>query len=137
MTRRVLLMCVALLSAAVAVGRAAEADEMADNPRFKFWANFKPGATSTYTQSTSYSGPEKETVPGGVENKTVTYRLASVTKDKALVLTTVVEKDFLSSVELAPTRITDPAKVKAANLRAIMQECYAREGEEETIKVGS
>ena len=107
-----------------------------DNPRFKFWANFKPGATSTYTQTTKFHGAEKATVPGGVEQKTITYRLLSVDKDKAVVLTTVVEEDFLSTVESAPTRITYPAKVKKENLQAILQEWNAKEGEDETIKVG-
>jgi hypothetical protein len=48
----------------------------------------------------------------------------------------VVEEDFLSTVESAPTRITYPAKVKKANLRAFLQEWNAKEGKDETIKVG-
>jgi hypothetical protein len=126
-----------LLSWGLAVSRAAgDADEMVDNPRYQFWAKFKPGATSTYTQTTKFHGPEKATVPGGVEQKTITYRLLSVNKDNVVVLTTVVEEDFLSTIESAPTRITYPAKVKKANLQAILQEWNAKEGKEETIKVG-
>jgi hypothetical protein len=119
----------------VAAGRAADKADLVDNPRFKFWANFKPGATSTYSQTTKFHGAEKATVPGGVEQKTITYRLLSVDKDKAVVLTTVVEEDFLSTVESAPTRITYPAKVKKENLQAILQEWNAKEGADETIKV--
>src|SRR5262249_39978403 len=81
-------------------------------------------------------GPEKATVPGGVEQKTITYRLQSANKDRAVVVTTVVEEDFLSTVESAPTRITYPAKVKKANLQEFLQEWNAKEGEDETIKVG-
>jgi hypothetical protein len=134
---RGLFMLGVLLSGGFAVGRAADdAGEMVDNPKFKFWANFKPGATSTYTEVTKYQGPEKASVPGGVDGKTITYRLLSVSKDKVVVLTTVVEEDFLQTVESAPTRITYPAKVKKANLKAFLQEWNAKESKDETIKVG-
>jgi hypothetical protein len=125
-----------LLVVSVPSSPAADDDEMVDNPRYKFWANFKPGATSTYTQTTKLHGPEKASVPGGVESKTITYRLLNVNKDRVVVLTTVVEEDFLSTVESAPTRITFPAKVKKANLQAVLQEWNAKEGSEEMIKVG-
>jgi hypothetical protein len=125
-----------LLSAGAATSsRAGEGDDLVDNPRYKFWANFKPGATSTYTQMTKYSGPEKASLPGGVEAKTITYRLVSVNKDKVVILTTVVEDDFLSTVESAATKITYPAKVKKVNLQAFMQEWNAKDGKGETIKV--
>jgi hypothetical protein len=125
-----------LLSGGFAASRAADdKDEMVDNPRYKFWAAFKPGATSTYTQTTKFHGPEKASVPGGVETKTITYRLATVDKDKVVVVTTVVEEDFLSTIESAPTRITFPAKVKKANLQAFMEEWNLKEGKDETIKV--
>src|SRR5262245_17212556 len=97
------------LSLGVAAGHAGGAgDEMTENPKYKFWANFKKGATSTYTQTTKFHGPEKASLPGGVEHKTITYRLVSANKDRAVVLTTVVDKDFLSTVESAPTRVTYP-----------------------------
>ena len=47
----------------------------------------------------------------------------------------MVEEDFLSTVESAPTRITYPAKVKKAHLQAFLQEWNAKEGKDETIKV--
>lgn len=126
-----------LLSGGFAAGGAAgEADDMVENPKFKFWAKFKPGAASTYTQTTKLHGPEKASVPGGIEKKTIAHRLLNVGKDKVVVLTTVVEEDFLSSVESAPTRITYPAKVKKANLQAFLQEWTAKEGKDETINVG-
>src|SRR5262249_40384939 len=121
MTRKLLGLFVVglLLSGAFPADRAAgQADDMVDNPKYTLWANFNPAATSTYTQATKFSGPEKESVPGGVETKTITYRLLSVDKDKVVVLTTVIEEDFLSTVESAPTRITYPAKVKKTNLQA-------------------
>jgi hypothetical protein len=132
-----LLVLAVLLSSGVAASRAAdETDGMTENPKYKFWANFEPGATSTYTQATKLQGAEKATVPGGIERKTITYRLLNTNKGRAVVLTTVVEEDFLSTIESAPTRITYPAKVKKANLEAIMQEWSAKESEEESIKAG-
>jgi hypothetical protein len=59
-----------------------------------------------------------------------------VDKDKAVVLTTVVDEDFLSTVESAPTKMTFPAKVKKANLQAFLDEWNSKEEKEETIKVG-
>jgi hypothetical protein len=139
MTRKLrgLLVLGVLLAGGLGVGRAADkGDDLVDNPRYTFWANFKPGATSTYTETTKFHGPEKANLPGGVEQKTITYRLLSVDKDRAVVLTTVVEEDFLQTVESAPTRITYPAKVKKANLLAFLEEWNAKEGADETIKVG-
>jgi hypothetical protein len=127
-----------LLSAGFVASNAAPAadDEMVENPKYKFWANFKPGATATYTEVTKLGGPEKGGAPGGVEHKTITYRLQSVSKDKVVVLTTVVEEDFLSTIESAPTRITFPAKVKKANLVAFLNEWHAMDGKDEMIKIG-
>jgi hypothetical protein len=138
MTRKLLRLTVVglMLTGGAAAVRGAEfGDDLVDNPRYKYWANFKPGATSTYTQTTKFHGPEKAAVPGGVERKIITYRLLSVTKDKVVVQTTVVEEDFLQSVESAPTKITFPAKVKKADLAAFSQEWSATDGKDETIKV--
>src|SRR5262245_63136347 len=129
MTKKVcgLLVLAGWLSLSVAAGPAEDGkDGMTENPKYRFWAKFKPGATSTYTQTTKLHGPEKASLPGGVEHKTITYRLLSVSKDKVVVMATVVEEDFLSTVESAPTRITYPAKVKKANLEAFMQEWSAK-----------
>lgn len=127
-----------MLVAVVAVGRSVchAGDDMVDNPKYKFWSSFKPGATSTYTQTTRYHGPEKSSFPGGVETKTIVYRLANVTKDAVVVVTTVVEEDFLGTVESAPTKMTFPAKVKKANLAAFLNEWNAKEAADEMIKVG-
>ena len=133
---RGLLVLGVMLSGIFAVGRAEKADGMVDNPKYKFWANFKPGANATYDETTKFFGPEKSAVPGGMEHKTIHYRLLSVTGDKAVVVTTVVEEDFLQTVESSPTKITFPAKVKKANLQAFLEEWSAKEGKDETIKVG-
>ena len=126
-----------LLCLSVVASRAGDdKGEMVENPLFKFWSNFKPGATSTYTQETKYHEAEKATFPGGVDKKTINYRLVSADGDRAVVRTVVVEEDFLSTVESAPTRVTYPAKVKKANLEGFFQEWSVKESGEETIKVG-
>jgi hypothetical protein len=136
-TARGLVALVMLLGlGAVASGAADDKGEMAENPLFKFWSGFKPGATSTYTQVTKYHEAEKAAFPGGVEKKTINYQLVNANGDRAVVRTVVVEEDFLSTIESAPTRITYPAKVKKANLDAFFQEWGVKEGEEETVKVG-
>src|SRR3954451_6818960 len=84
-------------------------DEMVDNPKYKFWASHKPGTTSTYHEVTKYSGSEKDSVPGGKDEKTVIYKLLSVSKDKVVVQTTVIEEEYLGTVESAPTKLTYPA----------------------------
>lgn len=135
-TVRGLLVLAGMLVLSAGAARADEADGKAENPKYQFWANHKPGATSTYLEKTILHGPEKAAVPGGVEQKTITYRLLNVNKDRAVVLTTVVEEDFLQTVESAPTRITFPAKVAKAHLQAFLQEWSAKEGDEETITIG-
>src|SRR5688500_9361061 len=91
-----LLALISLVTVGLAISQAG--DEMVENPKYKFWSSFKPAATSTYTQTTKFHGPEKATVPGGVETKTIVYRLQSVNKDSVVVVTTVVEEDFLSTI---------------------------------------
>jgi hypothetical protein len=126
-----------LLMVSVVGSRAADdKDEMAENPLFKFWANFKPGATSTYSQATRYHETDKAAFPGGIEKKTINYSLVRADGDRAVVRTVVVEEDFLSTIESAPTRIIYPAKVKKANLEAIFQDWAVKESGEETVKVG-
>jgi hypothetical protein len=126
---------IVLAAGAAASYAGGEGDGLVENPKYKFWASFKPGATSTYIQTTKYNGPEKANFPGGVETKTITYRLVSVTKESVVVVTTVLEEDFLSTVESAPTRITFPAKVKKANLQAFLQEWNAADGKDEVVKI--
>lgn len=111
-------------------------EDMTDNPMYGFWAKFAPNATSTYQETTKYHGPEKENYPGGVDSKTVTYKLQTKGKDKVVVTTTVVEEDFLSTVESSPTKVTYPAKVKKANLDAFLQEYGAKPSDSEKVKVG-
>ena len=68
-------------------------------------------------------------VPDGMDVKTATYRLVESTPEQVVVETVVVEQDFLSLIESAPTRIIYPAKVKRAHAEAIRQLTGAKKSE--------
>src|SRR5262249_52634505 len=122
----------ALLASAVLVlslplpATADDKDEMVDNPRYTAWANFKPGATSTVFEKTTYSG-DKNPVP---DQKVVTYTLLSVSPDKVVVRAVVVEQELLGTVENAPTKHTYPAKLKKSYLAVAAPDLDAKKGEE-------
>jgi len=101
-------------------------DEMVDNPMYTAWADFKPGATATVTENTTYSG-DTNPVP---DRKVVTYTLLSVSPDKVVVRAVVVEQEVLGTVENAPTKHTYPAKLKKSYLAAAAPELQAKKGEE-------
>jgi hypothetical protein len=118
-------------------GEDKKSDEMADNPRFKAWANFKPGATVTQREETKYNNPATaKLVPGGIEKRDVTYKLVSINKNKAVVETVVVDYNFLSTVQSAPTRTTYPAKVKADYVEEIHEKGHLKRGKAETQLLG-
>src|SRR5262249_28010232 len=122
---------------ALAVAASAQDDEMVVNPKYKFWASHKPNTTSTYDEVTTYTGAEKDSVPGGKEVKVVVYKLLSANKDKVVVQTTVTEEDYLGSIEQAPTKTTYPARIKKANLDAVFEEFGVKdEPKDETVMVG-
>jgi len=101
-------------------------DEMVDNPMYTAWANFKPGAKSTVSENTTYSG-DTNPVP---DRKVVTYTLLSVSPEKVVVRAVVVEQELLGTVENAPTKHTYPAKLKKSYLAAAAPELHAKKGEE-------
>jgi hypothetical protein len=101
-------------------------DEMVDNPMYAAWAGFKPGATATVVEKTTYSD-DKNPIP---DEKVVTYTLVSVSPDKVVVRAVVVEKELLGTVESAPTRHTYPAKLKKSYLAVAAPDLNAKKGEE-------
>lgn len=109
-------------------------DEMVANPFYKFWANFKPGATAVHIEQSKLSGAEGKGVPGGADEKEIAYKLVEVTKDRVTVEMVVTEQDLLGFVQAAPTRYIYPAKVKKSHLERILSESGAKTGEE-TMKV--
>lgn len=107
--------------------------EMVDNPMFKAWAGFKVGSTATVVEKTT-SVDSKEATPDGVDEKIIMYKLVSVSDKKVVVSATVIEHEFLGTIELAPTKHHYPAKISKANLQAVAQEYDAKPTSEE-IKV--
>jgi hypothetical protein len=101
-------------------------DEMVDNPMYVAWAGFKPGATSTVVEKTTYSD-DQNPVP---DEKVVTYTLVSVSADQVVVRAVVVEQELLGTVESAPTRHTYPAKLKKSYLAVAAPELTAQKGED-------
>jgi hypothetical protein len=91
-------------------------EEKVANPYYKFWAGTKAGTTVVHTERTKLSGPEGKVVPDGVDEKFVTYKLVSVTDDRAVVEMVVTEEDFLGYIQAAPTRYIYPAKLPKARL---------------------
>jgi len=81
---------------------AGDKEEMVDNPMYTAWANFKPGATATVSEHTTYSG-DTNPVP---DKKVITYKLLSVSPDEVVVQAVVVEQELLGTVENAPTKHT-------------------------------
>src|SRR5262249_37666404 len=114
--------------------RAAD-DEMVENPKYKMWAKFKPGATAVHTEKNVLKGEDKADFPGGVDEKTIYYTLLSSSKDRVIVRCVVIENEHLGTVEAAPTKITYPAKIKKSNLEAVLEEFGAKiKDEKETVK---
>jgi hypothetical protein len=104
-------------------------DDMVENPMYAHWAKFKPGATATVHEKTTYSG-DKLPVP---DEKTITYTLVSVSDDKIVVRSMEVEQEAFGTVESSPSRHTYPAKLKKSYLAKAVPELEAKKGEE-TIK---
>jgi hypothetical protein len=99
---------------------------MVDNPMYTAWAKFKPGATSSVSEHTTYSG-DTNAVP---DRKTITYTLLSVSPDKVVVNAVAVEQEVLGTIESAPTKHTYAAKLKKSYLAKAAPELQSKKGEE-------
>jgi hypothetical protein len=133
-TRWVLAASVLGLAVSLAAGFGGDKGETTENPYYKHWANFKKGTTVVHSEKTTFGDDAKDELPGGVDEKTVFYKLLRVTDKRADVEAVVVEREFLSSTESAPTRIIYPARVNKAYLDAVLLAAGAKRGEE-TLKV--
>jgi hypothetical protein len=109
-------------------------EETTENPYYKHWANFKKGTTVVQTEKTTFGDDATDELPGGVDEKTVEYKLLLVTSKRVVVEAVVIEKEFLSTTVSAPTKVIYPAKVNKAHLEAVLLAAGAKRGEE-TLKV--
>src|SRR5262245_11871669 len=138
MLRRFLPALAALTCLALATAWGADADDLVPNPRYKGWADFKPGATVTHKEKTRFpaGSPQGKYYPEGVDERDVTYKLVSVSPDKVVVETVVLDYELLSQVEAAPTKIIYPAKVKRANVEGAREKLQVKEGKEDIEVLG-
>jgi hypothetical protein len=125
----------AVLGLAVCLPASFAADEeKAENPYYKHWAAFKPGTTVVHIEKTTFGDDATDELPGGVDEKIIRYKLLSVSPERAVVEAVVLEREFLSTTESAPTKTIYPAKVSKAHLDAVLLAAGAKFGED-TLKV--
>ena len=105
-----------------------------ENPYYKHWAGFKEGTTVEHAEKTTFGDDATDELPGGVDEKIIKYKLVSVSPERVVVESVIIEKEFLSITESPPTKIIYPAKVKKAYLDAMLLAAGAKHGEE-TLKV--
>src|SRR3954452_7149398 len=111
------------------------AKDQVANPYYKFWSKSKPGSTAVFKETTKLSGAAAASAPEGTDVKTVTYKLAELNDEKAVVETRVTQQENFGYVESAPTRHIYPAKMSKAVLEDLLEETGAK-GVPATLKVG-
>jgi hypothetical protein len=132
-TRWVLAAGVLGLAVSLAAGFGGD-EEKADNPYYQHWADFKEGTTVVHVEKTTFGDDAKDELPGGVDEKIVRYKLLSVSPKRVVVEAVAFEKEFLHTIETAPTKFIYPAKVSKADLDAVLLAAGAKYGQE-TLKV--
>src|SRR5262249_21056441 len=131
----VLLRRVLPLIVLVAATPLVSAQEQVANPYYKFWSKSKPGATAVLKETTKLSGAAAASAPEGTDVKTVTYKLAELNDDRAVVETRVTQQENFGYVDSAPTRHIYPPKMSKDVLEDLLTETGAK-GAAATLKVG-
>jgi hypothetical protein len=108
--------------------------EKTDNPMYKHWAGFKEGTTVVHVEKTKFGDDATDELPGGVDEKVITYKLVSVSPKAVVVEAIVREREFLHLTESAPSKLIYPAQVKKAYVDALLLATGAKVGED-TLKV--
>ena len=129
MTRHLCSLAAVAIVSVLAVLTCWAGDEMVANPYYKFWSKSKPGATALHHEITKLSGPEGKLLPGGEDEKRITYKLVEFDDKRAIVQMVVTERDFLGYVEAAPTRYIYPAQLKKSQLERILLADGGKPGE--------
>ncbi len=112
------------------------AQEMADNPFYKWWSKSKVGDSITLKESTKLSGPAAGGETGGDEVKLVVHKLIELTPEKAVVETVVTEGEVFGYVESAPTRHIYPAKMNKEFLEELLAETGAKSEDKMVMVAG-
>jgi hypothetical protein len=138
MLRRFLPALAALTCLAVAAAWGADADDLVPNPRYKGWADFKPGATVIQKEQTRFpaGSPQGKYYPRGIDERDISYKLVSLSPDRAVIETVVLDYELLSQVQAAPTRIIYPAKVKRVYVEEAREHLKVKEGNEDVEVLG-
>jgi hypothetical protein len=123
------------LAVLVAAASLAGAEEQVANPYYTYWSKSKPGATVVLKETTKLSGAAAASAPDGTDVKIVTYKLAELNGEKAVVEARVTQQENFGYVESAPTRQIYPAKMSKDVLEDLLAEAGAKR-EASTLKVG-
>jgi len=128
--------CVALAGPSLAV---AADEEMVANPPYQHWSAFKVGSTVTQKEKVKFAknSDEAEYYPGGVHEKDLTYKLLEVTPEKVVVELTVTDYGVGQTTEMAPSKVTFPAKVRKGHSGTLKEAIETfKEGHEEVKVLG-
>lgn len=100
--------------------------ETVDNPEYKQWAKFKPGAWVKYKSETVFRDQKT--------SKEMTTKLISVTSEKAVVETAMVMITGDQKMDMPGQSVDVPAKVEKKTEPATAEKPQTKEGDE-TIEV--
>jgi hypothetical protein len=95
----------------------------------------RPGATVVLKETTKLSGAAAASAPEGSDVKTVTYKLAELNDERAVLETRVIQQEDFGYVDSAPTRHIYPAKMSKDVLADLLTETGAK-GVGAVLKVG-
>jgi hypothetical protein len=123
------------LGVLVAAASLARGDDEVANPYYTFWSKSKVGATAVLKETTKFSGETAAAAGEDTDAKTITYKLAEMNGEKAVVETRVTQQENFGYVETAPTRHIYPAKMSKQALADFLEEIGAK-GVAATLKVG-
>ncbi len=104
--------CMALVSGLyVLPTQADEKPKKVDNPTYKHWAQFKPGAYATMKATTTAMGIKSE--------MTMTTTLKKVTAEKVVIEITAVTKSMGQEMKLPPQAQDIPAKIEEVKAKEL------------------
>ena len=110
---------------------------MVPNPPYKHWSAFKVGTTVTQKEQVKFAknSEEADNYPGGTHEKDYTYKLIEITPEKVVVQLTITDYGYGESTELAPSKITYPAKLKKEHVTTSKDEIETFKEGQEDVKV--
>ena len=123
------------LAVLIAAAPLVRADDQVANPFYTFWSKSKVGDVVVLKETTKLSGATAASAPEDTDVKTITYKLAELNDEKAVVEARVTQQENFGFVVAAPTRHIFPAKMSKEILGDLIEETGAK-GVAATLKVG-